>query len=1150
MSLPHPAPLTLAALVAVTLLLPAGSGRGDEGEVPACPDAPVTEVRLEGCEARACDAHVPLQRLLTTNLGEPAPGAALRREEARLLATRLVDLASVRCEAGVLVATVTPTVFIRRVDVLGQSFFSRRDLLKRVFLRAGSPIRAPDDSAAALAEVPEVARQLESLGRLYRQNGIEDVVITPKLRRVSQTRVDLEFVIDEGLAERVDTVDVVHVHRGGDDSRCPPVKQSRLERVVGLGPGDLFTRTTERQVTTRVRRALQGLGYERPSVDVELPPATADGRRNVTVRVTTERCWRIEIWTRDLPRSETADQLSFRWTDPLSLAESEPLARGDGAWRALSLDDWMSSLPFAESGSFDRSEAARALDAITREMRAQGYPFAEVRLVFEEALQAETGGRGSDVKGRIAYLITTNLQRRVERVELHGISALDEERVREKMKTRAYGFFSGSGTFDEARVLGDLDTIATLYRDEGYFRMRFLDGGEEGAERYRRERVAAPAPDTVRWRHSVGSRGFLVDKREDGRHLTVIIRVDEGAPLRVASLHLEGFGVLPRERIEQLLGLRAGAPLRPRLLDEGLLRIEKAYRKRGHYRFRLVASCSAAGDPTTVVDCRDHALAQLDEVHLHLKAEEDRPFRIASVVWRGSSRTDPHILTRDLPRPGELLDVDRVNEGLRLMRGLPVFNAVRVDVVAVEAREAAPGAAPDARADGPDAEAGGSTADLVVAVEEAETRFLDLAAGLRSIQRANIGRIPSSVANGAGLLVDQADRIQGGAGRAFALDLPDILMTLEVEYLDLHAAGLGEQLRVPFVAGFSLSEFLRLATFNPSYSWRRFLDTRMTLTARAIAELDRVTDPLDRLELGAEADLIVPIGTGMLAGFVLRGGVIRLAVPSDPCVNCLTAPPFGFGTALPQQVSEDVATTALCTAGSDDPACNRIGFRPQFSVSARWRLDTRDTPLHPSRGIVLSASTSFILDRDRFALSPTFNRFVKWELSAGGALSLGDFIVAGVLRYGGALTFGQDFLPADERFTLGGFNGLRGFSDNGICRYDRNGDLDAGCPSEFGGNVVLNGSLELRMPLLSEFGLWLGFFLDFGALARTHDDIHPASFRVSGGVGLRYLLGDVFPFRVDLGFPLLSRRCISVSETGECLLEAPSQFHVDFLYPF
>lgn len=1146
MPLPHPASLIPAIAAVLCVSLCAGHGRADDVADVGCPESAVREVLIEGCAPGDCDAHEPLQRLLGTTRDKPAPRPVLLREEARLVATRLVVDAALRCEDGVLTARVTPTVFIRRVDVSGQSFFVRRDLLKRVFLRAGTPLAVPGDGVA-LAEVPDIARQLESLGRLYRQNGLEDVVITPRLRRVSATRVDLEFVIDEGTAERVDTVDVLHVHRGGEDPRCPQVKQSRLERVVGLGAGDLFTRTTERQITTRVRRALQEMGYERPSVEVELPPPTPDGRRNVTVRVTTERCWRIELWTRDLPGLVERDQLSYRWTDPLALAEATPLARGDGAWEAVELEAWSASLPFGESGSFDRSEASRALDAFTREMRARGYPFAEVRLVFEEAQQGGVEPAGSDVRGRIAYFITTNLQRRVERVELHGVSALDEEIVRGKMKTRAYGFFSGSGTFDEARVLGDLETIADLYRDEGYFRLRFIDGGDDGEDRYRRERLDAPDDGTVRWRHSVGPRGFLVDKRENGRHLTVIVRVDEGAPLRVASIQLLGFRAIAPTRILELLGLEEGRPFRPRLLDEGLARIEKAYRRRGHYRFRLAATCSAGGDPEAAVDCRDPSLALLGAVHVHLDASEDRPFRIGSVVWRGSSRSDPHILTRDLPRPGELLDVDRVNEGLRLMRGLPVFNAVRVDVVGLEDRGRAAGTPEGAPTDVPDEDA---TADLVVAVEEAETRFLDIAAGLRSIQRANIGRIPRWAANGTGLLVDQADRIQGGAGRPFALDLPDILMTLEVEYLDLHAAGLGEQLRVPFVAGFSLSEFLRLATFNPSYSWRRFLDTRMTLTARAIAELDRVTDPLDRLELGAEADLIVPIGSGMLAGFLVRGGIIRLAVPSDPCVNCLTAPPFGFGTSLPQVISEDVATTALCAEGSDDPACNRLGFRPQFSVSARWRLDTRDTPLHPSRGIVLSAATSFILDRDRFALSPTFNRFLKWELSAGGTVSLGDLIFAGVLRYGGSLTFGQDFLPADERFTLGGFNGLRGFSDNGICRYNKDGSLDAGCPGEFGGNVVLNGSVELRVPLLSEFGLWLGFFLDFGALARTHEDIHPASFRLSGGVGLRYLLGDVFPFRLDIGFPLLSRRCLSVSETGECVLEAPSQFHVDFLYPF
>jgi outer membrane protein assembly factor BamA len=1115
-----------------------------------CPSHAERVVKLVGCERESCDAYRPLMRMLEELRAPTVTPAALARTEGRLVASRLVVAATAVCDpdSGDVTVTVTPATFIRRVDISGQEAFRRKDLMKRIFLRSGTAIALEgDDLATAITNNAQVQRQLESLLRLYEQAGLDDTQIDVRATRHSPTRIDLGFRIREGLRQRLDTVMATHVHNGGDDPRCPTISDTRLERLIGLGAGDLLTRNTERQLRTRLRKVFQAHGFENPQIRIAIRNAQPDDPPILDVRVETERCWLIRLWSRETAQGAVVDALPWEWQDPVGSETRDVLARGDAAYVRERHADWEAALPFGESGSFDRGEAARALEALTREHRARGHPFAEVRVIHRErsAVAANGAQEGSDVRGTIDYLMTRNLRRRIQRIAFEGVDKDAVDILSGIVRTRPYGFFSGPGTFDEARLLGDLDLIAAHYRNEGHFRLRFPDGAgdtgraeQEDGGLVRESLSDSGAPNGPRvWRYRAGSRGFRVVMAPHERDLEVVVGLEPGLPLRVDEVQFVGVATMSPAEAETLVGIRPGEPFRPRLLDAGMQRLERAYRQRGHYRLQLKASCAAPADapdalPAGSVDCRDPSLAALEHVVVRIEVDEGPPVRIGAVAWRGQMRTSPHVLTRDLPKGGELLDLDRVNQGLRLMRGLPVFSAVRVDIVAQE-----------------NAGAPVEVADLVVAVEESETRFLDIAAGLRSIQRANIGRIPRWAANGAGLLVDQTDRLTNGFGRPFALDLPDILLTLEAEYLDLHVNGDGGQLRIPFIAGFSLSEFLRLASFNPSYSWRRFLDTRMTLTLRGIAELDRVTDPLDRLELGAEGDLLVPIGTRTLAGFTLRGGIIRLAVPDQPCINCLTAPPFGFGTALPQSLSEDATRSGLCAGDSADPACSDLGFRPQFTLGARWRHDTLDTPLHPTRGFMVQAATSFILDRDRFALQPTFNQFFKWEASLRGAIPLGDLILAGFIRYGGSVTFDQDFLPPDERFTLGGFNGLRGFSDNGICRYDRNGALEPDCPAEFGGNVIINGSVELRAPLLDAIGLWLGIFVDFGALARSHDRLYPSSFRASTGLGVRWLLGDLIPVRVDVGFPLFQRRCIAPGD-GSCTLEEPSAFHVDLLYPF
>jgi outer membrane protein assembly factor BamA len=1155
MPLPRPAPLSrLVALAALVAGLLAGEVRASPAESDApqgasCPDATAREVVLVGCAPEDCKAHAPIREILEQALSRPMTAGALEVASRRLIASRLVTRASLGCEAasGRLTADVTPQAFIRHVAIRGNVAFRKRELLKRVFLRAGTPLD-PDATPDPSAPPPDSAlgRQLESLARLYRQAGLEGASIRVELTRVSPTELDLAFVIAEGPPERVGLVRAIHTHARGDDSPCPRISSARLTRLLELQPGDLLTPTTERQVRSRLRRQFQAFGYERPEMAFTLGPPDANLGRAVEVTVRTSHCWLIRLWSRDAASSATADTLAFRWQDPAGLADPPPLLRGEAPYKREELATWGGTLPFAESGAFDRAEATRALDALTRELRARGFPFGEVRLVHRE-LPPLRDVSLSDVKGVIDYVIDRGLQRRIRALRLEGVRALSEASVRARLTTKPWDFFGGEGRFDEARVLGDLAGLERAYVDAGYFGLRFPDGGPDAEAPFERAVIGGLGGLRV-WRYQAGRLGFRVEMAPHARDLDVILRLDEGRPLRVAGVNVEGFAALGEVEVRALVGLAPDDILAPARLDDAIARLTRRYRALGHVQFELAVRCravdaSGAGASGDEVDCRDPSLARAERAGITVRAREGAPFRVGAVVSRGAHRTDAHVLTRDLPREGELLDLDRVQAAIRLMRTLPIFNAVKVDMVGLDAQPAA--------LSGAEASPTASrTADLVVAVEEADTRVLDLAAGVRSIQRANIGRIPRWAANTTGLLVDQADRLRYGFGTPEALDLPDILLTVELEYADLNVDGDGEQLRLPFIAGFSLSEFLRLATFNPSYTWRRFLDTRMTLTARGLAELDRVTDPLDRLEFGAEADLLLPSGGRSLVGLNTRASVIRLAVPGAACVDCLTGPPLLAGSASAQELAEESADATLCELDPTAPGCRDGGFRPQLSVGLRWRHDTLDTPLHPTRGFMLSATTSFILDRDRFALAPTFNQFVKWEASIRGVLPLGPTILAAFLRYGGSLTFSQEFLPPDERYTLGGFNGLRGFSDNGICRYEADGSLEADCPGEFGGNVVVHGSLELRAPLLRKAGLWLGLFTDFGTLARSHDALRPSGVRASGGLGLRWLLGNLIPVRVDLGFPLFERRCVSRDAAGDCVLEEPSAFHVDLLYPF
>jgi outer membrane protein assembly factor BamA len=142
---------------------------------------------------------------------------------------------------------------------------------------------------------------------------------------------------------------------------------------------------------------------------------------------------------------------------------------------------------------------------------------------------------------------------------------------------------------------------------------------------------------------------------------------------------------------------------------------------------------------------------------------------------------------------------------------------------------------------------------------------------------------------------------------------------------------------------------------------------------------------------------------------------------------------------------------------------------------------------------------------------------------ASGFLPLGPDLVLGLNARFGAAVGGvlsgfrpdsQLVLPLSERYKLGGVTTVRGFADGGISSLDTD---------EFGGDFVLNGNIELRIPFLRQLGLAGAVFLDAGQLMTDLSDLRVDEFRVTTGLGIRWLVADLIPIVVDYG-ALLGRR--------------------------
>jgi len=242
-------------------------------------------------------------------------------------------------------------------------------------------------------------------------------------------------------------------------------------------------------------------------------------------------------------------------------------------------------------------------------------------------------------------------------------------------------------------------------------------------------------------------------------------------------------------------------------------------------------------------------------------------------------------------------------------------------------------------------------------------------------------------------------------------------------------------------------------------------------------------------------------------------------------------------------VAGDPWLDELDVADLDDPTPSLPSLvRPQSGLDLSFVLDLRDDLFNPTKGGVGSLLVS-VTDEVLSDLT-----YVRGEAGWAWWVPLGGFGLQGRLRGGAAwVPGGQDTLPLEERFRLGGGANLRGFALDDVGpanevsreRIDFNDGLApivdyAGRDATSrwvptGGDAMALGSLEFRVPL-ERIGLekWAGtqlaVFADAGNVWFLRPDVTDSmkrgldpALRWSVGVGVRRAT-VIGPIQVDVGF--------------------------------
>lgn len=1077
--------------------------------IPGCAGQVVGDLQVEGCEGFPCgqpDVLQALARAVVGAVGDRARPLDVRHGIAVIQETGLAHSVRARCEPATtsdqrgavrVVFAIEPASLIREISISGSGHFYPDEIQKRLFLREGASL-APETTQGQ----EQIARQRETLLFAYERAGVVGTQIDIRTESMGPGLLRLVVDIEEGVRNRIDSY-AIRTHPPGSDAAdqpaaaaddpawgCHNFSESDIADAAGLADAEVYTERAARDIRGLLREALQRYGWVRPTVQLayDLESAT------LSVDVRAESCYLVKFRVREGGESRSQ---SHRFVDRV---------------------DWRNLLSFGTTGAFDFEEADYNRRILQADLERSGLLFASVVLDYRRLHEFNrdlVDGRTipETVRGIATYDVTLGNIIEIRSIEYPGMSPHAKDRFVERLETRAYDFFGSGGYLRTEQLMADLEQLRQLYRDAGYPQMQFVLQSEVPEL----TRSVTRGRGRTRYTFVAGDVGFAATKPDGENIVYVEVPIREGEQARVERLSLVGCAdPATCERVRAELGVPIGAPFSPADYKTWLRALRTQFADDGYGLASVKTACHIVTDAAEPdwPPC-DPETTDATRIALEFQVVPGPRFSTGEWLVVGDFETSRDVILRDLPPQDDWLRTSSVLEAERRLRNLGIFNSVNITPLATNRVTTETARIP-----------------LLVRIEERPYQFLDLAVGFESFNRASLsqgsssGRMPPAASSVAEHGVQGIDRISQVTAPAIPLNLPDLLLVSQAEYVNLNLAGSAQELRVPFKYGVSTGDPARLLATAPTLLNRRFFGTDILFRTTLYSIFDRANYPFDRVEGGLELELSQQLWQQLFVSG-------RYAVSAT-------------------------STRSLPTSSDPDPSFSSPLLLNKPEIRLTW--DRQDTPTHPTEGFALTGRIAYLNSLN--LSSRDLDNFVKWGLEGRYIFNIKKTLVfANFARISGSVEFSGNAnadLPVNERYYLGGNKGIRGFEDGEISQYDKDGrPLDADPTTDeidriLGADFAINGTTELRFPLGFSIGpldAWGAGFVDWGGLADSLSDFHNKSIRVTAGGGIRLLLYGRVPVRIDYGVKL-DRRCRIYAGDGCERLEDVGELEFNILYTF
>ncbi len=294
--------------------------------------------------------------------------------------------------------------------------------------------------------------------------------------------------------------------------------------------------------------------------------------------------------------------------------------------------------------SFVDQSAIRKVKSIITELYAEkGYADATVTTSLSEL---PSGPK----LVQLTFTVDEGPKLKVGEVVFEGNKAFSDGKLRSQMKDNKpnglFGFITGGGTYQPAKMADDADKITEFYQNEGYVRAV----------------VGAQQVETIR------------DSRDGKtRHVRLRIPIDEGIRYKVGAFNIADNTTVKAEFLRPLFKVQTGDYYNAKIIRKGLMETQKLYGSAGFYQFNpRVEACPRGTDCQTLEPIAGQE--QPPVVDVTIRMIEGKQFFVNRVTFVGNTTTRDNVVRRELRvYEGGVFNSNALTDSIRRLNQLGYF---------------------------------------------------------------------------------------------------------------------------------------------------------------------------------------------------------------------------------------------------------------------------------------------------------------------------------------------------------------------------------------------------------------------------------------------------------------------------------------------